>query len=175
MNIRSAIIICVAGLITASCSKKLASTPKGNSNETERSPAESAAAEAEQPPQGDEIAEDCAALVRSTKVVPSQGPKGNCPTCPAAGSEALSFREAKTECVSCAGETCTAVVTIHAVFNPAAGEAMAGGLTAWIPPEDRIAYLNGEVPAGEQQYHVQITYRRRGGGWRVVDFDRPAG
>ena len=61
---------------------------------------------------------------------------------------------------------------IRAVFNPGAGETIAGGLTAWIPPEQRSAYLSGHTPSGEQAYHVQITYKRRGKAWRAVEFDR---
>ena len=63
-------------------------------------------------------------------------------------------------------------VTIHAVFNPGSGETVTGGLTAWIPPEQRNAYLSGHTPSGEQVYHVHITYKRRGEAWRAVEFDR---
>lgn len=84
----------------------------------------------------------------------------------------LSFRHIKTDAVSCSGDTCTVVVTIRAVFNPGSGETLAGGLTGWIPPEQRSAYLSGHTPSGEQTYRVQITYKRRGGAWRAVEFDR---
>ena len=84
----------------------------------------------------------------------------------------LAFRHMKTDSVSCSGDTCIVLVTIRAVFNPGAGETIAGGLTAWIPPEQRSAYLRGHTPSGEQAYHVQITYKRRGKAWRVVEFDR---
>jgi len=84
----------------------------------------------------------------------------------------LAFRHMKTDSVFCSGDTCTVLVTIRAVFNPGAGEAIAGGLTAWIPPEQRSAYLSGHTPSGERTYHVQITYKRRGEAWRAVEFDR---
>ena len=84
----------------------------------------------------------------------------------------MAFRHMKTDSVSCSGDTCTVLVTIRAVFKPGAGETIAGGLTAWIPQEQRSAYLRGETPLGEQVYRVQITYKRRGEGWRAVEFDR---
>jgi hypothetical protein len=84
----------------------------------------------------------------------------------------LSFRNTTTDAISCSGDTCNVVVTIRAVFNPASGETIAGGLTAWIPPEQRTAYLSGQAPPDEQTYHVQITYKRRADGWRAVEFDR---
>ena len=84
----------------------------------------------------------------------------------------FAFRHMKTDAVSCSGDTCTVVVTIFSVFNPGSGETVAGGLTAWIPPEQRSAYLSGRTPSGEQAYRVQITYKRRAEGWRAVEFDR---
>ncbi len=85
----------------------------------------------------------------------------------------LTFRHVKTETASCSADTCTLLVTIRAVFEPGSGETIAGGLTAWIPPEQRTAYLSGHTPAGEQEYRVRITYKRHGAGWRVLEFDRP--
>jgi len=64
------------------------------------------------------------------------------------------------------------LVTISVSFNPGTGERIAGGLTAWISPEQRSAYLSGHTPSGEQVYPVQITYKRRGGAWGAVEFDR---
>jgi hypothetical protein len=84
----------------------------------------------------------------------------------------LAFRHMKTDSISCSDDTCTVLVTIRAVFNPGAGETIAGGLTAWIPPEQRSAYLSGHTPSGEQAYHVRITYKRRGEAWRALEFDR---
>ena len=82
------------------------------------------------------------------------------------------FVPMKTDAVSCSGDTCTVVVTIFSVFNPGSGATIAGGLTAWIPSEQRSAYLSGQTPSGEQAYRVQITYKRRGEEWRAVEFDR---
>jgi hypothetical protein len=84
----------------------------------------------------------------------------------------FAFRQMKTDAVSCSADTCTVVVTIHAVFNAGSDQTVAGGLTAWIPPEQRSAYLSGHTPSGEQAYRVQITYKRRGEAWRAVEFDR---
>ena len=84
----------------------------------------------------------------------------------------LTVHQIKTDAVSCAGNTCNAVVTIRASFNPGSGERIAGGLTAWIPPEQRSAYLSGQIPSNEQVYRVQITYKHRGDAWQAVEFDR---
>ena len=84
----------------------------------------------------------------------------------------FTFRHMKTDSVSCSGDMCSVVVTIRAVFNPGSGETIAGGLTAWIPPEQRREYLSGRTPSGEQVYRVQITYKLRGGAWRAIEFDR---
>src|SRR5947208_17105756 len=92
--------------------------------------------------------------------------------CPAGGTDVLVFRHMKTDSVSGSDDTCTVVVTIRAVFNPGSGETIAGGLTAWIPPEQRSAYLGGETPSGEQVYRVRITYKRRGAAWQAIEFDR---
>ena len=84
----------------------------------------------------------------------------------------LTLRRMKTDSVSCSDDTCTVLVTIRAMFNPGAGERIAGGLTGWISPEQRSAYLRGHTPSGEQTYHVRITYKLRGQVWRAVEFDR---
>jgi hypothetical protein len=52
------------------------------------------------------------------------------------------------------------------------GERIAGGLTAWISPEQRSAYLNGRAPSDEQSYRIQIIDRLRDKTWRAVEFDR---
>src|SRR3954454_4797170 len=57
MNVRRVALVFVACLITASCSEK--ANPESASEENESKPHE------------DEIAEDCVAFVRSTKVVPA--------------------------------------------------------------------------------------------------------
>lgn len=175
MKILRAALIVVAGIITASCSEKSAadrekhsSTPKAT-----REP-RSEAAKGEDPGQPDEgqIEEDCLAFVRSTKVVSGQAPKADCPGCPAEGAEVLAFRQMKTDRIACSGDTCTVLVTIRASFNPGAGERIAGGLTAWISPQQRSEYLNGRTPSGEQVYGVKITFKRRGAAWHAAEFDR---
>jgi hypothetical protein len=177
MNIRRAALIFVAGIITASCSEKSA-PDRGRDANTSEAPRE-LVRESEVETGGDElqpgedkIGEDCVAFVRSTKVVPASAASTDCPGCPAGGTAVLSFRNMKTDSFSCSGDTCTVVVTIFSVFNPGSGETLAGGLTAWIPPEQRSAYLSGHTPSGEQAYRVRITYQRRGAAWRAVEFDR---
>ena len=176
MNIRRAALIFVASIIIASCSEKSA-PDRGNGLGPSEAPRESASKRAEgkeelQPPGEGQIGHDCAALVRSTKVVPAPPASTDCPGCPAGGTDVLIFRQMKTDAVSCSGDTCNVVVTIRAVFNPGSGETIAGGLTAWIPPEQRSEYLSGRTPSDEQTYRVQITYKRRGEEWRAVEFDR---
>ena len=168
-------LIVAAGIIIVSCSEKSTRDREGNSStpEATRAPAaEVAEAEDERQPREDEIAEDCVSFVRSTKVVSTKALAADCPGCPAGGTEMFAFRQMKTERVSCAGDTCTVLVTLVVVFNPGAGEAIAGGLTAWISPEQRSEYLSGKTPPGEQSYRVKITYKRRGAGWRAAEFDR---
>jgi hypothetical protein len=175
MKIRRAALIVVAAIITASCSEKSAPDREKHSGPAEatRAPAsEVAEAEDELQPREDEIAEDCVAFVRSTKVVPPPAPTADCPGCPAGGAEVLTFRQMKTDRISGSGGTCTVLVTISVSFKPGTGERIAGGLTAWISPEQRSEYLSGRTPSGEQAYRVKITYQRRGEGWRAAEFDR---
>ena len=170
-------LLFVASIITASCSEKPAPDRAKDSTEAPRELNRESQAESEEPqPDADKIAQDCVAFVGSTKVVSARPASADCPGCPAGGTEVLTFRHMKTDSVSCSGDTCTVLVTIRAVFNPGAGETIAGGLIGWIPPEQRRSYLSGHTPSGEQEYHVQITYKRRGAAWRAVEFDRaPAG
>ena len=175
INVRRAAIIFVAGIIAASCSHKSAPDREKDVNSAEASSElvrESKVETDEVRPGEDQIEEDCAAFVRSTKVVSTRGAATNCPSCPGGATAILTFRGMKTEAVSCSGDTCSVVVTIRAVFNPGSGETVTGGLTAWISLEQRNAYLNGHAPSGEQAYRVRITYKRRGPEWRVVEFDR---
>jgi hypothetical protein len=175
MKIRRAVLIVVAGGITASCSEKsaphrekLSSTP-----EATRAPgAALAESEDERQPREDEIGEDCVAFVRSTKVVPAQAPTADCPGCPAGGTEMFAFRQMKTDRISCSGDTCTVLVTIFVSFKPGAGERISGGLTAWISPKQRSEYLSEHTPSCEQAYRVKIIYKRRAAGWRAAEFDR---
>jgi hypothetical protein len=179
INIRRAALIFVAGIITASCSEKSAPDWDKDANTSEaprelvrESEVETAKGGDELQPGKDQIEEDCATFVRSTKVVPARAASTDCPGCPAGGTAVLAFRGMKTDAVSCSGDTCTVLVTIRAVFNPGSGETIAGGLTAWIPPETRSAYLSGHTPSGEQVYRVRITYQRGGAAWRAIEFDR---
>jgi hypothetical protein len=165
IKIRRAVLILVASIITASCSEKSAPDREKDSKMSE-------AETDELQPGKDQIEEDCAAFVRSTKVVPARAGTTDCPGCPAAGTAVLAFRGMKTDAVSCSGDTCIVVATIRAVFNPGSGETMAGGLTGWVSPEQRSAYLKGQTLSGEQAYRVQISYKRRGAAWRAVEFDR---
>ncbi len=180
MNIRRAAVIFGAGIITAACSEKSATavetdatTPQPPRELVQQPGVKTADAGRDlKPPAERQIARDCLAVLRATKVVPGPGASADCPGCPAGGTEVLAFRQMSTDAVSCSADTCTVVVTIRAVFNPGSGQTIAGGLTAWIPPEQRSAYLSGQVPAGEQAYRLQITYRRRGEAWQPVEFER---
>jgi hypothetical protein len=173
LKIRRRAAILVVGIITVSCSEKSARNREKNADQAAReAEIQTTEAEQERQPDEDKIAEDCVAFVRSTKVAAARAASADCPGCPAAGTEVLSFRQMKTDAVSCTGDTCTVLVTIRAFFNPGSGETIAGGLTAWIPQEQRIAYLSGQTPTAEQAFRVQITYKRRGEEWRAVEFDR---
>ncbi|MEY2482351.1 MAG: hypothetical protein QOK24_879 [Verrucomicrobiota bacterium] len=173
MDIRRAALIFVVGIIIASCSEKSAPDREKHSStpEATRAP-ESEVAEDELQPHEDEIGEDCVAFVRSTKIVSAQAPRADCPGCPAEGAEVLAFRQMKTDRISCSGDTCNVLVTIRVSFKPGAGERIAGGLTAWISPEQRREILSARTPSGEQTYRVKITYKRRGKAWRAAEFDR---
>ncbi|MEN3368056.1 MAG: hypothetical protein V7609_199 [Verrucomicrobiota bacterium] len=182
MGIRRAALIFVVSIIIASCSEKSApdrdkdsAAPNASRQSARESEFERAEGKGELQPREDAISEDCVAFVRSTKVVPALAAGTDCPGCPAGGTEVLAFRHMKRDAVSCSGDTCNVLVTIRTVFNPGSGETLAGGLTAWIPPEQRRAYLNGRTPSGEQAYRVKITYKRRGKTWRAVEFDRASG
>jgi hypothetical protein len=181
MNVRRAALIFVGGIIIVSCSEKPAPDRDNDANTSQAASQPARASEAETgggelQPDEDQIGEDCVGFVRSTKVIPARVASTDCPTCPAAGTDLLSFRRMKTDAVSCSGDTCSVVVTIFSAFNPGSGETIAGGLTGWIPAEQRSAYLAGHTPSGEQAYRVQITYKHRGAAWRAVEFDRaPAG
>lgn len=164
-------------LVVSACSEKSSTDREKDASETPRelvgdSRAEKNESGKELQPPEDKIGQDCVAFVRLTKVVPARGASADCPGCPVGGTEVLSFRHMKTDAVTCSGDTCTVAVTLHAVFNPGAGETIAGGLTAWIPPEQRTAYLSGQIPTGEHAFRVRITYKRRGAAWRAVEFDR---
>ncbi|MEO5721509.1 MAG: hypothetical protein ABIR71_08575 [Chthoniobacterales bacterium] len=178
MNIHRAALLVATTIITASCSEKSPqdgdkdAITSGTPREVARAEGKTTGGGGEPHPRERKIAEDCVALLRSTKVVSSQAANTDCPGCPAGGAEVLTLRQMKTDAVSCSGDTCAVVVTIRAIFNPGLGDKIAGGLTAWIPPEQRSAYLSGQMPAGEQVYRVQITYHLRDEAWTAVEFDR---
>ena len=175
MDVRRAILLVVAGIISASCSEKSAPN-REKSLDAKREPDSAVAKDhKERQPDADNIAEDCLNFVRLTKILPTQSPTADCPQCPPAGADVLAFRQVKTDQISCSGDTCTVLVTVRVAFNPGAGERIAGGLTAWISPEQRSAYLKGQTPPGEQAYRVKITYKRRGEEWRAIEFDRATG
>jgi hypothetical protein len=162
MNARRAAVLFAASFMVASCSEKPAPVKvesKAEQNEKEEQPAE------------DEIGEDCVAFVRATKVLPQPG-GGDCPGCSREGSEALAFREIRVDRVSCSASGCEIAVTLRAAFNPTPAGTITGGLTAWISQEQRLQYLNGHPPEGDQLYRVKITYKRAGAGWRAIEFDK---
>jgi hypothetical protein len=178
MDICRAALISVASLVLASCSDKAA--PNREKDAAEEPPTEVHASQREvaapvnapQPPGEGKIGRDVVAFVRATRIVPAAGASTACPGCPAEGPEVLTMSHFKTDAVSCSGDTCSVLVTIRAEFNPGSGERMAGGLTGWIPPEQRSAYLSGQTPPGEQAFRVQITYKRRADAWQAAEFDR---
>ena len=156
------LVLVIASVVVASCSDKPA--PSKAEAETEQS-------ESEQQPHEDEIGEDCVGFVRATRIVP-QAPAADCPGCSREGSEIFAFRQMRLERISCSAESCEATVTLRVAFNPAPAGTISGGLTAWISPEQRAQYLNGQAPEGEQVYRVKIIYKRTVQGWRAIEFDK---
>ena len=181
MHISRVIVIFLALVITASCSEKSGVTTEAKPSLDVATPKEERANESEaqeesaqQPPE-DEIAEDCVAFIRSTKTAPAHGAKADCPQCLVnpEEKEVLKFDAIQVDRVTRSESTCEVQVTIHATFNPSTRESIAGGLTAWISPEQRAKYLQGEIPSGPQVYKVKVIYKRSGKRWRAVEFDRP--
>jgi hypothetical protein len=176
------------GLLAAACSRTSDSDRKDRSDKTseqisatDRDKArkhESGVASSperegkETQPSEDDIVEDCHAFAWLTKAMPAKTTSADCPQCPssAEGTEVLKFQGAKVDHVSCAGGTCEVAVSIHASFNPSKGGTITGGLTGWIPLEQREQYSRGQTPPGEQVYHLNITYRQEGEHWRLADF-----
>src|SRR5439155_1579244 len=114
--------ICVAGIITASCSEKPAPDREKDSSEASRELVRESEVKTEElQPGEDKIGEDCVAFVRSTKVVPARAASADCPGCRAGGTDLLAFRHMKTDSVSCSGDTCTVLVTIRALFHDSGG------------------------------------------------------
>src|SRR5947207_48163 len=144
MNNRPVILVLAASIIAASCSKKSDQNRKQNSQAEERAnpqpverssvpepKAAEAEGESELQPAEDEIAQDCVAFLRSTRTVPINRPKGDCPHCPSntEGTEVLKFNDIRIDRVARSEGTCEVDVTIHATFNPSPGESIVGGLT----------------------------------------------
>jgi hypothetical protein len=175
MSARCAAILLAASLVTGSCSKKAAPVkpqPEAEKSAAEKTePEKDAKEEAEARPHEDEIAEDCVAFVRATRIVPKPSP-ADCPGCSTEGTEILGFRRMQMDRISCSPDSCEVAVTLRAVFNPAPAGTISGGLTGWISQEQRSQYLDGHPPTGEQVYRVKITYRRTDDAWRAIEFDK---
>lgn len=166
------LVTLLASLVIASCSEKPAPvTPEPQAQKKESENKEAQKEETEEQPHEDEIAEDCVAFLRATKILPKTAP-ADCPGCSAEGTEVLAFRQMRMDRISCSPDTCEVAVTLRAVFNPAPAGTISGGLTGWISQEQRLQYLNGHPPEGEQVYRVKIIYRRTGEGWRAIEFDK---
>jgi hypothetical protein len=169
-------LISLALLAAASCSRKSDSDRKDRSDKTSEHQSEVANSpereETETQPSEDDIMDDCHAFAWLTKAMPAKTKSADCPQCPsgAEGTEVLNFQGAKVDRVSCAGGTCEVAVSLHASFNPSKGGTITGGLTGWIPLEQREQYSRGETPPGEHVYHLNITYRHEGDHWQLVDF-----
>ena len=166
-------IVFVASAVTASCDRK-PDTARANDSPKEHAQSSEKETEDERQPREDEIAEHCVAFVRATKVVPARSPSDDCPDCAATAEagELLTFQEFRVDRISCSDDTCTAIVTIRATFNPTPPGPVAGGLTAWLSPEQRNGYLTGHPPTGEQAFPVKVIYKRNAKGWRPVEFDK---
>ena len=162
MTARPAVLLFAASLIAASCSEKSAPLKPESEVETK---------ENDQQPREDEVAEDCVAFLRATKIVPP-APGTDCPGCSANGAEVLAFRQMRMDRISCSANSCEVAVTLRAAFNPAPAGTITGGLTAWISQEQRLVYLHGHPPEGEQVYRVKIIYKRTGEAWRAIEFDK---
>lgn len=179
----------VAALVTSSCSektdahakKKLKTENAGSSDEIpaarslpnseSRDSSAGKSSDTDSQPEAEEIAEDCVRFVRSTLTAAARTQNTECPTCPANTAEVLQFHGMEVEQVSCSGESCEIAVKLRATFNPSTGAAITGGLTAWISPENREQYLHGQIPSGEQTYHLKVAYRRTASRWRAVEFN----
>jgi hypothetical protein len=172
MSLSRVALIVAATAMAASCSEK--SNPDLAKNSPVELKAESGENENDRGPRDDEIAEDCVAFVRSTRFVPPQSSKADCPTCAseAEGAEALAFQQFKTDRISCSGDTCEVDVTLRAKFNPGLAGTITGGLTAWISVDQKTACLAGQSPPGEQTFAVKVIYKRAANGWRAVEFDK---
>jgi hypothetical protein len=187
MDTRVLALMFIVSLLTVSCGQKSSPDRDKPAPEEKRAKESDAArsspsglqppeqeGEDERQPAEEEIAEDCVAFLRATKVVPAKDPNGDCPDCAtsAEATEVLTFHQAQIDRISCSATTCEVSVTIRTTFNPGTGEAITGGLTGWLSPEQRTAYLHGHVPPGQQVFRVKVIYKPTGKGWRAVEFDK---
>jgi hypothetical protein len=173
MSICRAAVILVGGVLIASCRERSNPDRKTDPPVEERKSAEPEG-DSERAPREEEIAEDCVAFVRSTKLVPTQSSKADCAGCTSAAdaTEVLAFREFQTDRTSCSDDTCSVYVTLRVAFNPGAAGAISGGLTAWLTPEQRSGYLVGNPPGGQLSVAVKVIYKRSSNSWRAVEFDK---
>ena len=171
----SLLSVVFAALIASSCSKHSNSTGDAKQLEEENTKLrrELAAVSVPKPtaslpgsqPERQQILNDCAAFVRSTRFFDGgdNGPQ----------KELLLFDDAQIDGVSTSGSTCMVAVRVRARYNPDArfdpqkGASMEGGLTNWIPREIRY----GERPTNQQTFIVRISYRHYDTGWRVESFN----
>lgn len=171
----------VIGLSIRSCGRKPATESDRTAQHSAEKPAREAESgadresaeeeEAEKAPDSGDIGEDCIAFLRATKIAPPHAETSNCPLCPETKSaeEVFQFNDVKIDRVV-PGETAEVDVRIFATFKPSHGGVIGGGLTAWIPSEERTRYEHGELPTGQQVYRVRITYRRNQAGWQPIEF-----
>ncbi|MGI8956464.1 MAG: hypothetical protein ACR2II_06070 [Chthoniobacterales bacterium] len=167
-------------LLVVSCSEKSEPDSDGKparpsvAEEKSESDAKKEVEESAIIPESQEIGEDCVAFLRATTAVPINAEKKDCPECPSgnAAFEVLKFNTFKIDKISPSGSACEVLVEIHAEFNPSPGGTIVGGLTGWITPEQKEKYARGETPAGVQIYKVKITYTRKSGFWKAIEFDR---
>ena len=169
INILQIALISLAALVTASCLKQ---SDPGSKEATEAEVTSAEREESKSQPSKDDIVEDCYTFVWLTQATLARKTSADCPQCPSTEEavHVLKFEGAKVEHVSCTEETCEIAVSIRASFNPSKGGTISGGLTGWIPLEQREQYSRGQTPSGQKAYHVKIIYSRKEGGWRAVDF-----
>lgn len=169
VNILWIALISLAALVTASCSKQ---SDSGSKEATEAEVTSAEREESKSQPSADDIVQDCYTFVWLTKATLARKMSVNCPQCPSTEEviHVLKFEGAKVERLSCTEETCEVAVSIRASFNSSKGGTISGGLTGWIPLEQREQYSRGQTPSGEKAYHVKIIYRWKEGGWRPVEF-----
>lgn len=182
MRLLTLSILIVVGLAVRSCGRKPAPESERAADHQSASTGESdpnvehesaGGEEAEEAPDSGDIGEDCIAFLRATKVAAPQAEnKGNCPQCPDANAadDVFKFNDLKIDRVAPSAGGAEVDVRIIVTFNPGAGGSITGGLTAWIPPEQRAQYERGEIPEGQQVYRVRITYKRNANGWQPIEF-----